>query len=112
MDELSNYVQMLGQTARRAAGALVGASGASKVAALDRIAAAIRAQRAELIDANRLDIEAAQKAELAPALVERLKLNDKRIESMAASVEQIAQQVDPVGQIIEGYQRPNGLRIQ
>jgi glutamate-5-semialdehyde dehydrogenase len=46
-----------------------------------------------------------------PALVERLKLNDKRLAAMADGVEQIAAQVDPVGQIIEGYVRPNGLRI-
>src|SRR5207249_1396654 len=58
------------------------------------------------------DIAAAQKAELAPALIERLKLTDKRIESMAAGVEQIAQQVDPVGQTIEAYVRPNGLRVE
>jgi glutamate-5-semialdehyde dehydrogenase len=46
-----------------------------------------------------------------PALVERLKLNEKRLASMADGVEQIADQVDPVGQIIEGSVRPNGLRI-
>ncbi len=48
---------------------------------------------------------------LRPALIEWLKLNDKRIESMAVGVEQIANQVDPVGQTIEGFVRPNGLRI-
>src|SRR5208282_4530590 len=62
--------------------------------------------------ANALDIANAQKAEMQPALVERLKLNDKRINSMADGVAQIADQVDPVGQIIEGFVRPNGLRIQ
>jgi glutamate-5-semialdehyde dehydrogenase len=46
-----------------------------------------------------------------PALIERLKLTDKRINSMADGVDQIAQQVNPIGQIIEGYVRPNGLRI-
>src|SRR5919112_1068579 len=55
---------------------------------------------------------AGQLATLEAALVERLRLSEKRIESMAAGVEQIAAQVDPVGQIIEGYVRPNGLRIQ
>src|SRR5204863_991332 len=62
--------------------------------------------------ANAQDIAAAQKADLAPALIERLRLTEKRIEAMAAGVQQIAAQVDPVGQIIEGYVRPNGLRIQ
>src|SRR6204780_5338520 len=46
-----------------------------------------------------------------PALIERLKLNDKRLAGMADGVEQIAQQVDPVGQVLEGYVRPNGLRV-
>jgi glutamate-5-semialdehyde dehydrogenase len=61
--------------------------------------------------ANAEDVAAAQKAEMNPALIERLKLNDKRLAGMADGVEQIAAQVDPVGQILEGYVRPNGLRI-
>ena len=87
-------------------------SGADKIATLRAIATAIRAQKAELLAANAQDIEAALKAELAPALVERLKLSEKRVNSMAEGVEQLAAQTDPVGQIIEGYVRPNGLRIQ
>src|SRR5208282_1989513 len=57
-------------------------------------------------------VEAAKKADMQPVLIEGLKLNDKRINSMADGVEQIAAQIDPVGQIIEGYVRPNGLAIQ
>jgi glutamate-5-semialdehyde dehydrogenase len=112
MDDAIGYVETLGRSARRAAGELAMLTGAAKTDALLRMAGAIRAQKQALIDANALDIDAAQKAELAPALVERLTLNDKRVESMAVGVEQIARQVDPVGQIIEGYVRPNGLRIQ
>src|SRR4051794_30548760 len=112
MQDAQAYVESIGKSARRAAQALATLSGATKIAALNAIAAGIRAGKQKLIDANTLDIAAAQKAELAPALIERLKLNDKRIESMAAGVEQIAQQVDPVGQTIEGYVRPNGLRIE
>jgi len=112
MDDLQQYVETVGKTARAASQKLATLSGATKIAALQRIAAGIRARRQQLIDANAKDISAAQKAELAPALIERLKLNDKRIESMAIGVEQIAQQVDPVGQTIEGYVRPNGLRIE
>src|SRR5688500_4140388 len=71
-----------------------------------------RARRAAFVGANARDIDAAQAPELQPALVERLKLTEKRIDAMADGVEQIAAQVDPVGQVIEGYVRPNGLRIQ
>jgi glutamate-5-semialdehyde dehydrogenase len=112
MSEWSAYVVNLGKAARKAAGQLAIVDGATKVAALQRIAQGIRANQATLLDANAQDIEAASKSDLAPALVERLRLNEKRIAAMADGVDQIAGQVDPVGQIIEGYTRPNGLRIQ
>ncbi len=54
----------------------------------------------------------ARQAGLKAAIIDRLTLTDQRIESMAGGLEQLADQVDPVGQIIEGYVRPNGLRIE
>jgi glutamate-5-semialdehyde dehydrogenase len=112
MEDLAAYVQKLGESARRAAGELVTLDGATKVAALKRVAQAIRDNKQQLIDANAQDVAAAQQNDLAPALVERLKLNEKRIAAMADGVEQIAAQTDPVGQTLEGYVRPNGLRIE
>ena len=112
MQEWKSYVENMGKSARRASEQLAVLNGAARTAALRRIATLIRQRRDALIEANAADVDAAQKAELAPALVERLKLNDKRVAAMAEGVEQIAGQVDPVGQVIEGYVRPNGLRIQ
>jgi glutamate-5-semialdehyde dehydrogenase len=112
MDELRDYVLKLGKQARKASQQLVSLRGEVKIAALRKMAWALRDQRQALLAANARDIEAAQGAQMQPALVERLKLTDKRINAMADGVEQIAAQVDPVGQIIEGYVRPNGLRIQ
>jgi glutamate-5-semialdehyde dehydrogenase len=112
MQDPQSYVQKLGKSARAASRQLAELSGQKKTAALIRVAAMIRDSRQILIDANKLDIEAAQAAALAQNLIERLKLNDKRIESMATAIEQIAAQTDPVGQIIEGYVRPNGLRVE
>lgn len=111
MEDMNAYVIALGKSARRAAGELAALNGGAKVAVLRKIASAITENRQLLIDANAKDIAAAQAAEMAQALIERLKLNDKRIAAMADGVLQIANQVDPVGQIIEGYVRPNGLRI-
>lgn len=105
-------IPLLARRARAAAAQLAGVSGAEKVAALSAIATALREQKASLLEANARDITAAESAGLALPLIERLKLNDRKIESMAAGVEQIAAQVDPVGQTIEGYVRPNGLRIE
>ena len=112
MQDWKPYVENLGKSARRASEQLAVLNGGARGAALRRIAALIRQRRDALVEANAADVEAAQKAELAPALVERLRLNDKRIAAMADGVEQIAGQVDPVGQVIDGYVRPNGLRIQ
>jgi len=112
MENAQEYVSELGRAARRASAQLAGLQGSVKVAALKKIAAAIRAGREALLAANARDVDNAQQAQMQPALIERLKLNDKRIAGMADGVDQIAAQVDPVGQIIEGYVRPNGLRIQ
>src|ERR1700744_4816455 len=112
MDDWKPYVKSLGCSAQRASRQLVRLDGATKTAALRQIAASIRSSAETLIAANAKDVEAAKVAGLAPALIERLKLNEKRVESMASGVEQIAAQVDPVGQTIEAYNRPNGLRIE
>jgi len=108
----NHYAQTLGRAARQAAYALATLDGASKNAIIRSMASSIRAAKSELLAANAKDVQAAEQSNLAPALIERLKLNDKRIESMAAGIEQIAAQPDPVGQTIETDTRPNGLRIQ
>ena len=79
--------------------------------ALARVAEGLRGATSALTDANAADVAAAKEAGLATNLIERLKLDQKRIHAMADAVEQIAAQVDPVGQIIEGSVRPNGLRV-
>ena len=112
MTDWKTYVEGVGESARCAAGQLATLGGSAKVAALRQIAKGIREKTDVLLAANALDISAAQQAALAPPLIERLKLSEKKIAAMAESIEQIAAQVDPVGQIIEGYIRPNGLRIQ
>ncbi len=111
MNDWTSYVEELGKSARRASRQLAELNGAVKVAALCLVADALRANASHLVEANGLDIAAAKEAGLAMPLVERLKLNEKKVGGMADAVEQIAAQVDPVGQVIEGYVRPNGLRI-
>jgi glutamate-5-semialdehyde dehydrogenase len=112
MDSAQAYVLSLAKRARAASNALAQLDGASKTAILKSIAAAIRADSAKLIEANSKDLAAAKENNLAQALVERLKLDEKRVAKMADAVEQIANQPDPVGQTLEGYVRPNGLRIE
>ncbi len=112
MNDPTHYVEQLGRQARQASRELAQLTGADRTAVLNQLAAAIRQQADNLINANASDIQAALQAGLAPHLIERLKLDQKRVAAMADAVQQIAAQTDPVGQIIEGYFRPNGLRIE
>src|SRR3712207_2643606 len=112
MSDLQSYVEQLGVRARRASRLLTTLDGDAKVALLRRSAASLRDDVQPLLAANRRDLDAARAADLAPALVKRLELTEKKVHAMADGVEQIAAQTDPVGQVIEGYTRPNGLRIQ
>src|SRR5690348_12886020 len=102
MTDLQSYVNDLGRRARRASRALAALDGNTKVAMLRQIARSLRERTPALLEANAKDVAAARAAALAPALVKRLELDAKKVESMAQGVEQIAAQVDPVGQVIEG----------
>lgn len=112
MSDFASYAQQLGKSARQASRALASMRDAQKSDALRKIATALRESKSVLLEANAKDIAAAEAAGLARPLIERLKLDDKRIESMARGVDQIAAQTDPVGQTIEAANRPNGLRVE
>ncbi len=110
--DATKYVNDIALAARRAADALAVASGAQRDAALRAAAAAIRASAGELKAANAKDLAAAADAGLADAMVDRLMLTDARVEGLAAALDAIAAQADPVGKTLAGYNRPNGLRIE
>jgi glutamate-5-semialdehyde dehydrogenase len=102
----------IGRAAVDAAQVLARASTADKNAALRDMARALRDRKAMILEANALDVRAGEAAQLSAAILDRLRLDDARIEAMAAGVEQIEQLPDPVGTVIAEWQRPNGLRIQ
>ncbi len=110
--DASSYVEQLGKAARRASQQLTTLTDAVRSRTLLNIAAALRDRTDALLAENAKDIEAAKQADLAAPLVARLQLNAKKVAAMADGVEQIAAQVDPIGQTIEGYNRPNGLRVE
>jgi len=110
--DLKAYAEQLGQKAQAASRELADAGVAVKDKALRQMAAALRDQRRTLQEANEKDLQQARQMALSAAMLDRLTLTDKRIEAMAVCLEEVAGQVDPVGQVIEGYERPNGLRIE
>ncbi|MGA2266591.1 MAG: gamma-glutamyl-phosphate reductase, partial [Phycisphaerae bacterium] len=104
------YIQTLASAARAAAGVLAQTPGGARDAALRAGAGALRDAKAALKAANEKDLTGA--AGLSEAMVDRLHLTDARIEAMAAALEQIAAQPDPVGATISAINRPDGLRVE
>ncbi|MBV8853912.1 MAG: glutamate-5-semialdehyde dehydrogenase [Sinobacteraceae bacterium] len=102
----------LGEAAVRAAAVLAQVPSEAKNNALRRTAEALREHRAEILAANASDMAAARSAGSSDPLLDRLHLNEARIEAMARSMDDIIALPDPVGTIDAHWQRPNGLRIQ
>ena len=105
-------VTELGQRAKAVAGVLAAASPKQKNDALTAIADALIARTPEIIEANKVDLENAVKNNMSQAMQDRLLLDPKRIEGMAAGVRKLVELDEVVGKIDEGTVRPNGLRIQ
>jgi len=85
---------------------------ATKKRALESMARALTKSASYIIEENKKDVEAAKKTGLSKSLVDRLCLDDKRIQAMADSLLQISKLKDPVGEVIETRKRPNGLLIK
>lgn len=102
----------LGRRARKAAKPLSIASSEQKNQALNFMAEAILASKAEILAANQLDIEQAEKAGTAPAFIDRLMLNEDRLAGIADGIAAISELADPVGEVIAAWERPNGLQFE
>lgn len=102
----------LAARAKVASRALAVASTAEKDATLHAAADLLVANAAPIIDANRFDVERAEREGMAAPLVDRLRLDVARIEGMAGGLRQVASLADPVGRVSDGWVRPNGLRIE
>ena len=109
--DIQQYMKTVGQQAREASRQIACAGSNAKNEALRCIAAAIRANSNAILDANHGDFAAAQAEGLEPAMLDRLKLTEKSVESMAEGVEQIAALPDPVGEMTELKFRPSGIQV-
>jgi glutamate-5-semialdehyde dehydrogenase len=109
---ITDTIHAMGRQARAAAYLLAQLATADKDAILRAMAAAIRSATPELLAANALDLAAGAEKGLSVAMLDRLRLDTARIEAMAAGIEQVATLPDPVGQVMDSWQRPNGIRIE
>jgi len=110
--EIGELMTRLGIAAVAAASALAVVGTETKNDALIRAATAIRVRRAEILEANAQDMAAAEDAQLGGPMLDRLRLDEKRVEAIARSIEEIVGLPDPIGTIVAEWDRPNGLHIQ
>lgn len=109
---IENYISQIVKNAKEASRVIASASTAVKNTALHHITEGIIASATLLKAENEKDIIAAHKAGLPEPMIDRLRLTDSRISGMAEGVRQIIHLADPIGEVIRGYTRPNGLQIQ
>jgi glutamate-5-semialdehyde dehydrogenase len=109
---IASTMRTMGAHARAAARILATLSATEKKRAIAAMANAIRAATASILAANGEDVAEAEKAGATTAFIDRLRLDEKRIAAMADGVDIVAALPDPVGTVISGWDRPNGMRIE
>lgn len=112
MSSIQETIHQMGRQARAAAHKLAQLSGEEKNTILRAMATSLRNRMPALLTANALDLDAGKAKGLSSAMLDRLKLDEKRIEAMAEGIEQVATLPDPVGQVLDDWERPNGIRIE
>ncbi len=112
MVKVGEVMEGLGKAAVEAAPVLALAGTEKKNTALAAAAQAVRARVGEILAANERDMTAARAAKLSGALLDRLYLDERRVEAVARSIEDVLALPDPIGTVVAEWERPNGLRIQ
>lgn len=111
-DPITEQIHAMGKQARAAAYQLASLSSDQKNAILRAMAQGLRDHQAEILSENQKDLNAAQEKGLTSAMIDRLKLDPARLEAVASALEHVATLPDPVGQVLEDWTQPNGLRIE
>lgn len=109
---LAKKIESICKKAREAAPVVAKLTTEAKNRILTETAEALLARKLEIIKDNQKDLKAAVAKKLAPAMIDRLTLNDKRISEMAQGLREVAALPDPVGQAVKSWTRPNGLEVK
>jgi glutamate-5-semialdehyde dehydrogenase len=109
---VADLMGTIGRAARAAAPILELASSDQKNHALKAAAASLRARRHKILAANERDMRDAASRGATGAMLERLKLDEKRVEAMSKGIEDIERLADPIGTVLAEWTRPNGMVIQ
>jgi glutamate-5-semialdehyde dehydrogenase len=111
-DPITEQIHEMGRQARAAAHALSQLSSEKKDSILRAMAQGLRDHAPNILSENAKDITAGEAKGLSSAMLDRLRLDEKRLEAIAAALEHVATLPDPVGQVLDDWHRPNGIRIE
>ncbi len=111
-EDIKDKIETMGAAALSASRALVTLGTDKKNQILLAMADQLLADSVSIIESNKLDVAAAEENGLTNAMIDRLKLDETRVESMADGIRQVASLPDPVGQIMDDWERPNGMQIR
>jgi glutamate-5-semialdehyde dehydrogenase len=112
MEEIIAQLEEIGRRARQAAHALAQLSSTRKNAILHAMADGLEENQKAILAANAIDLQEGEAKGLAGAMLDRLRLDEKRLQSMASGIREVALLPDPVGEILAEWDRPNGLQLQ
>ena len=105
------YIDELGKNAKIASQSLVKLGTAEKNRILNLVAKALLDETDFILQENVRDVEKAQENDISPVMLDRLRLDAKRIEGIVEGVRQVADLQDPIGQVVRGYTNLDGLKI-
>ncbi len=109
--DIKSQVLKIAQEAKKASYKLAKASTEDKNKALEKMAEGLLKEKSSLIKINKQDVDNALEKGLSTALIDRLALDEKRIEKIASGIKEVIKLKDPVGSVIKTWKRPNGLKI-
>ncbi|MBK1827454.1 glutamate-5-semialdehyde dehydrogenase [Haloferula rosea] len=112
MSDIKDQIETMARQARAAALKLSQLSTGEKNAILQAMAAGLRGASASILEANVRDLEAGEAKGLTKAMLDRLRLDEARIDAIAGGIEQVAALPDPVGDLMESWERPNGIKLE
>lgn len=112
IDNIPEIMAEIGARAKTAAAELASASAERKHAALIGAAEAVWQNRRDILEANAKDLDFGREKGLSDAMMDRLMLNEERIQGMVDGLRSVAEQPDPVGQVMDEWDQPSGLHIQ
>ena len=108
---MTNNIDQIGINAKKAARILAKTSSEQKNHALEAMSKYVLADKKIILEANKLDIENTKSKNLSESFIDRLELNDERVKSISDTLLEIESFKDPIGKILDSWQRPNGMQI-